>query len=326
MGGLRKDPILREEYTMRSIRMEPSSSILGNMYSSSSSNLVTSRLALGEAAARLVTARDTRDLSVFRTNVDVSLTSLKGLDALTSDEWKDEFDRLSQELIEERQSEGQTSFQADIQRVVIYKTSFGSVPSKDRLAEWIETKWAPTILRSYDIGGIRVGARPVYASRRPDQKDVVEIVWQDLRDFQTVLVGRMEIQIMDTGIVAYRTGPTSREPAPRTPLSGEDILVRRLTDASTQAIEKGLATKPVLKKKVVSEKIPISVPSTTMTASGTVDDNIAVPSSRPTTTSLPESGPRTVGTRRSSERARGSSKGKDDESTKTDGEKGSSWQ
>lgn len=318
---------------MRSIRMDPSSSMAGNRYSSVSSmsnNMASSRLSVGEAAARLVMLNDNTDMDILRTNVDISLTSLKGLDALTQEEWNDEFSRLCEELLEERQvvPQADDSSSSNTKKILIYKTSFGSVPSKERLAEWIETKWAPTILRSYDIAGIRVGARPVYASRRSDSKDIVEIVWQDLRDFQTVLVGRMEIQIMDTGIVAFRTGPSLKDAVPSFPLSGEDILVRRLADAAAQAIEKGLATKPAAKKNVaVVEKA-----STTIISSGSMENQQVVMASppRPTSTVLPESGPRTVGTRRSSERARGSSKGKDD-STPPEDEKGtsstkSSWQ
>jgi len=317
---------------MRSIRIDSSTStISNNMYlsgSSSSNMAASSRLSVGEAAARLATLSgdNKEDLAVLRTNVDVSLTSLKGLTALTNEGWKDEWTRLCEELLEERQATvRQDGYVSSTQKVLIYKTSFGAVPSKERLAEWIETKWAPTILRSYDIAGIRVGARPVYASRRSNQKDMVEIVWQDLRDFQTILVGRMEIQIMDTGMMAYRTGPSLKEAAPSAPLSGEDILVRRLADASAQAIEKGLATKPAPKKNVVAVEKSSPV-ITTMTSSGTVEDKQVVTTPRSTsTTTLPESGPRTVGTRRSSERARGSSKGKEEEEEKESPTK-SSWQ
>jgi len=309
---------------MRSIRIDSSSSLIGNMYSTTSSmNIVSSRLSVGEAAARLVmTMSENQDMAVFRGNIDVSLTSLKGMNALTNEEWNDEFARVVEELSEEKQTIEQDGYSSNNQKILLYKTSFGSVPSKERLAEWIETKWAPTILRSYDIAGIRVGARPVYASRRSGQKDIVEIVWQDLRDFQTVTVGRMEVQVMDTGIVAFRTGPSLKDTPPSVPLSGEDILVRRLADAAAQAIEKGLATKPTPKKNVLVEKSSTSTPLTTMTSSGTVEDKQAIT----TTTTLPETGPRTVGTRRSSERARGSNKGKDEDDGKESSSTKTSWQ
>ena len=56
----------------------------------------------------------------------------------------------------------------------------------------------------------------------------------------------MVIEISESGITAVRApgdasaGFGSISP---TPLQGEDIMVRRLADATTQAIEKGLATK-----------------------------------------------------------------------------------
>ncbi len=91
-------------------------------------------------------------------------------------------------------------------------------------------------------------------------------------------------------------------------------MVRRLADAAAQAIEKGLATKPAPKNCIIVEKTSTSIPLTTMVSPGTiVDSQEAASSSRPLSATLPDAGPRTVGTRRSSERARGSNKAKDDE-------------
>ena len=104
--------------------------------------------------------------------------------------------------------------------------------------------WPPAILRSYDIAGIRVGARPVYAVQSAD--DTVEVVWQELVNFNPVTSGKMIIQVEEKGMTASRgAGDTASGfgSISMTPLQGEDILVRRLADAASQAIEKGLAVK-----------------------------------------------------------------------------------
>ena len=109
------------------------------------------------------------------------------------------------------------------------------------------------VLRSYYIAGICVGPCPVYASvvpRRDDSSNedvaTVQIVWQDLVDFAPVTCGRMYIEVVTTGISAMR-GPGNASP-----LAGEEILVKRLSDASSQAVEKGLAVKVVAKKAEVA--------------------------------------------------------------------------
>ena len=126
----------------------------------------------------------------------------------------------------------------------LFSASFGSVPSVDRLSDWIAMKWAPAVMKTYDIAGIRVGDRPVYASVVEEGK--VEIVWQDIIDFKSVQVGKMIIDITNEGISASR-GPGNASAGygeiSATPLQGEDIMVRRLADAASQAIQKGLATK-----------------------------------------------------------------------------------
>ena len=103
-----------------------------------------------------------------------------------------------------------------------------------------------TLTKPYKVHEIskRVGARPVYASRTAPGE--VEIVWQELKDFKSIVVGKMIIKVTETGVTAMR-GPGDASAGygniSSTPLNGEDILVRRLSDAATQAMEKGLATK-----------------------------------------------------------------------------------
>merc|ERR1719253_1923934 len=112
--------------------------------------------------------------------MDVSLSSFAGTDTPTNEEWNAEFERVLSNM---KKSGGAQLFSAE----------FSSVPSTKRLAEWIATKWAPAILRSYDIAGTRVGARPVYALQTSDTS--VEIVWQELVNFESVTSGRMIIEI-----------------------------------------------------------------------------------------------------------------------------------
>lgn len=100
------------------------------------------------------------------------------------------------------------------------------------------------ILRSYDIAGIRVGARPVYAIQSSD--NTVDVIWQELVDFTSVTSGKLSIQVNEKGMTASRGagdadagfGAISVKPLP-----GENVLVKRLADAASQAIDKGLAVK-----------------------------------------------------------------------------------
>jgi hypothetical protein len=67
-----------------------------------------------------------------------------------------------------------------------------------------------------------------------------------LVDMQTVTVGKMIIEVTETGLTARRAaGDVSKGygSISRKPLNGEDVLVRRLSEAVSQAIEKGLASK-----------------------------------------------------------------------------------
>ena len=272
---------------MRSVRIDPTISASGTAMMGSTTR--SSRLTLGEAAARLALGSNVP----LAEGSDVFLTSLNGVDVLDGDDWKDEFARC-----EEMMSSG-----AGAQ---LFKASFESVPNTERLTDWVATKWAPAVLRTYDIAGIRVGARPVYATKVGE--NTVEITWQKLVDFQSVTVGKMTIEVANDSIVAKR-GPGDAAAGYGSislkPLAGEDVLVRRLADAATQAIEKGLAVKPAATKKPKPEpkKVVAAAPvTTTVASSGNVAQAPATAVKEP---SLAESGPRTAGARRSSERARG---------------------
>ena len=209
---------------MKSIRIDPTISLSGNSMIGDLTQ--SSRLSIGEAAARMAMEQiDVKD------GIDVCLTSLRGMDEIEIDEWEYEFSR-AQELLTTGQG------------AQLFSSAFSSVPSVDRLSDWIATKWAPAVMKTYDIAGIRVGARPVYASRTAPGE--VEIIWQELKDFKAIVVGKMIIKVTETSITATRgSGDASAGygSISNTPLNGEDILVRRLSDAATQAMEKGLAIK-----------------------------------------------------------------------------------
>ena len=226
VGGPRKDAMLCEEYTMRTVRMDPSLSVSG--YTGVGTR--SSRHAVGEAAAMIAM----EELPVS-SDFDVCISSQIGSDPVDKETWEAEIKR-----VEDMLKSGQGA--------QLFTTSFSSVPDVERLADWLATKWAPAVLRTYDIAAIRIGARPVYASRTGEGQ--VEIVWQQLDNFESVTAGKMLIQVSNDGIVATRAagdptkgyGSISRQPLP-----GETVLVRRLADASSQAIEKGLAKKVSLK-------------------------------------------------------------------------------
>ena len=283
MGGPRREPVLREMYTMRSIRIDPTISVSGSAIAGGSK---TNRVAVGAVASRL--GMEKIELPK-RSGIDVSLSSFAGTDTPTEEEWKKEFSRVI-ELISSP-SGGANLFSAE----------FSSVPSTNRLAQWIATKWAPAILRSYDIAGTRVGARPVYAVQTDE--NTVEIVWQELVDFNSVTSGRMIIKIEDTGITATRGPGNAADGFGRIsmkPLSGEDILVRRLADAASQAIEKGLATKTKVPAKESAAQQTQEKPVTTLVSSSAA----SVPAT-PAVSASSGPGPRGAGTRRSAERTRG---------------------
>lgn len=300
MGGPRRDPTVREMYTQRSVRIDPT--IAGGDMGSK-----TNRLALGEAASRLGLGKVDCSSS-SNTMVDVSLSSFAGTEAPTDEEWNAEFNRVSKMI-----SSGAGAMGGASSKPRLFTAEFSSVPSTKRLSEWIATKWAPAILRSYDIAGTRVGARPVYALQTSDT--TVEIVWQELdsKTFTSVTSGKMLIELVmdeESGsslLVASRGAGDASSGFGRVsmvPLPGEEILVRRLGDAASQAVEKGLAVKPQVAKKMEepAKKKPVTTVVTTAAATTTVAETAAAASSGP--------GPRSAGARRSAERSRGSRKRK----------------
>lgn len=214
------------------------------------------------------------------------LSSQLGSEPVPLDDWKEEFERSAKMLQSGRGAQ-------------LFSASFSSIPDTERLADWINTKWAPAVLRTYDIATIRSGERPVFANRAGE--GMVEIVWQELVDFKSVTVGKMVIQVSDTGIVATRgpgdaaAGYGSVSPKP---LNGENVLVLRLADAASQAIDKGLA-----KKKKIAKKVPVKEP-VAAAAEAPVATSIASSGTVPAA-SKADSGPRQAGARRSKERARG---------------------
>jgi hypothetical protein len=259
VGGPKRIPDLCEEYTMRSVRVDPTLSVSGNLMMGSSTR--SSRHAVGDAAALLALGKVKVEA---REGLDVCVSSLRGSEVISDQAWDLEFQRVQSMMAASASSSGAAGGAP-----ILFSAEFASVPDVKRLADWyvftsltclrsntwnpsssrffrprLATKWAPAILRTYDIAAIRVGARPVYASRVGENG--VEIVWQQLVDFSSVTVGKMSITVSDTGLVATRGagdpdkgfGTVSRKP-----LSGEDVLVRRLADAVAQATEKGLARK-----------------------------------------------------------------------------------
>ena len=231
----------------------------------------SNRLAVAEAVSRLGMGKiesigkdDART-----TTLDVSLSSFAGTEKPTDDEWNAEFGRVVTEMKMSPSSSSVSGGGVTQQQPRrLFRAEFASVPSTKRLAEWIATKWAPAVLRSYDIAGIRVGARPVYALLQSSssssssstvtnvdgKEDVyaVEIVWQELVNFNSVTSGKMIIEVGESGMMAWRgAGDASKGfgSISASPLPGEDILVRRLADAASQAIEKGLAAKVRGKKR-----------------------------------------------------------------------------
>lgn len=300
VGGPRRDPVMTDEYTTRAVRVDPFV-FSGNVMSSSSSR--TCRHCVGEAAALFATGK----LQILKQ--PVSLSSQAGTDEWTLEQWEQEMDRV-QELV----ASGKAS--------VLFSQEM-IVDDTERLADWLATKWAPAVMRTYDIAAIRIGARPVYAARAGD--GLVEITWQELIDFDSVMVGTMILQVTSDGISATRgAGNPSKGfgAVSERPLPGEDVLVRRLSEAAAQAVEKGLARKKPM-KKATKLAAPPAVPVSTLQAAGNVEIEAMADASSKTATSTatappppvlkpepeaPPTGPRQAGARRSTPRSRGAKK------------------
>ncbi|KAL7575726.1 hypothetical protein ACA910_003060 [Epithemia clementina (nom. ined.)] len=283
IGGPKKFPELCEEYLMRTVRVDPTLSVSGNIMLSGQTTR-SSRHAVGEAAALMALEK-----VPTQPGLDVSLSSQRGKEPVSHNFWNDEFARVQEILSSGKGAQ-------------LFSAKFGEVSNVPRLADWLATKWAPTILRTYEISSIRVGGRPVYATQ--PSEDTIEIVWQQLVNFESVIVGKMTIQISEDGLVALRgPGDASRGfgEISRTPLPGEDVLVRRLAEGTSQAIEKGLATKPALKGQ---EEISSPVAVLKETKSMSQQEK----STQLDTATSTATGPRQSGLRRSTERARGKTK------------------
>lgn len=306
VGGPRRDPVVTDEYTMRTVRVDPFV-FSGNVMASSSSK--TCRHCVGEAAALFASGR----LSILKQ--PVSISSQAGTDEWTLEQWEQEMDR-----VEELVASGKAS--------VLFEQDM-IVADTERLADWLATKWAPAVMRTYDIAAIRIGARPVYATRAGD--GLVQITWQELINFDSVNVGAMMLKVTSDGITATR-GPGDPAKGFGTvrdlPLPGEDVLVRRLAEAAAQAVEKGLAKKRPMKKptKAVGAT-PVAVSSLMSAGNVAVGTDSVVATEKATTTmpgtavatatpppsSTPETdgsstGPRKAGARRSTPKSRGTKK------------------
>ena len=276
LNGPRKVPELCSEYSNRNIRIDPTFNVNSgtNMFlvssssSSSSSNTATtnidttmssrtSRHAMGDAVVTILNMMQENHNSAplwptkEGTLMDVCVTSQPGTDIVTPEEWKNEFQRVISVLSSSGDGTSSASTNA-MNGIPLFNVEFGSVPNIDRFTDWMTTKWAPAILRTYDIAAIRTGPRPVYANRIRNEDSssdsgTLEIVWQQLINFEPVIIGRMMIEITNTNMKASRiieaAGSSTTNRNNMMSLAGEDILVRRLAEAASQAIEKGLATK-----------------------------------------------------------------------------------
>ena len=223
VGGPQRNPEFCEEYENRSVRIDPTLSVSGNVVMGKTTR--SSRHSVGEAAALVMLEK------VPGVGLDLCVSSQLGSEEVPLSLWEEEFKRAEKQV---NSGEGAQLFTA----------SFSSVPDTERLADWLATKWAPAVLKTYDIAAIRKGARPVFAKRAGEGK--VEITWQELIDFNSVTVGKMIVQVSDTGLVASRGAGDAAAgygAISKKPLNGENVLVMRLADAASQAIDKGLAKK-----------------------------------------------------------------------------------
>lgn len=125
VGGPRKAPELCEEYTMRSVRVDPTLSVSGNLMMGS--NTRSSRHTVGEAAALMALGK----VSASKAAIDICVSSQRGMDETSLEEWQEEFERVNKIM-------SSSSVAAEL-----FAASFASVPDVDRLADWLATKWAP---------------------------------------------------------------------------------------------------------------------------------------------------------------------------------------
>lgn len=275
---------------MRTVRVDPfvvSGNVMG-----SSSQLKSCRHSVGESAALFATNKlsipTSSSDSSQRSPTVISISSQSGTDKWTLEQWEEELDRV-QGLVDS----GKASALFSSQDMIVEDT--------ERLADWLATKWAPTVMKTYEIAGIRIGGRPVAAMRAGEGK--VDISWQELVNFDSVTVGKMILEVSEDGITATR-GPGDASKGygavSTMPLNGEDVLVRRLAEAASQAMDKGLAKK-VRRKKPVKAAVEAPKPVSSLQSAGSVVETKLPP---------PEAsaGPRQAGARRSTPRDRGTKK------------------
>lgn len=276
---------------MRTVRVDPfivSGNVMG-----SSAQLKSCRHSVGESAALFAAKKlsiPSSSSSFERSPTVISISSQAGTDEWTLEQWEEELNRV-QELVDT----GKASTLFSSQDMVVEDT--------ERLADWLATKWAPAVMKTYDIAAIRIGGRPVAAIRSGEGR--VDINWQELVNFDSVNVGKMVLQVNKDGITATRgPGDTSKGygAVSMMPLNGEDVLVRRLAEAASQAIEKGLAKKAP-RKKAIRTAVEAPKPVSSLQSSGTVET--APPPPKQTESSA---GPRQAGARRSTPRSRGKKK------------------
>lgn len=126
VGGPRRSPEICEEYTMRSVRVDPTRSVAGNLMTGSGSR--SSRHAVGDAAALVALGK------VFVSGgdgeMDVCVTSLRGTDEVPEEMWNQEFQRA------QRMMSSGVSGGADGTAPVLFVAEFSSVPDVRRLADW----------------------------------------------------------------------------------------------------------------------------------------------------------------------------------------------
>lgn len=305
-GGPRRDPIVRDEYTMRLIRLDALPVYNEEDDDDNSEEEVskllklsprTSRLSIGEASAAYLLS-DTVDNTKRRQ--EFLLSSTKGLYPLSLLDWNMEFNKVITTSSPSLSIKQQLDFDNEILSI-----KFGTIPSIKRFFDWLETKWAPAILRSYDIAGIRVGERPVSTVRVGE--DIISILFQtlDTKTYESTSVGKLIIsldrnnndnptiivkrEVTDSNFLESITSGKKKRKNKKNLFQGEDVLLRSLEDASNQAIEKKLATKitAVEEEPIVSLQSP---------------QPVVVQS----TSSTPQTGPKSKGARRSLERSRGS--------------------
>jgi len=318
--GPKKNPTLCREYGERLVRLDATSSLLPPKTSGAGSKMFseeatvdfsTCRHAVGEAAALLATSTvKLTSFSAISGTVDLCVSSLPGIQKF--DLWQPELERAQKQ-------------QSQTDSGLVFSQDFGTIPDPNRFSNWLCKKWGPTVLqKTYDLAAIRTGARPVYLTQTSETE--VEIVWQELKDdtFQSVETGKLVISIAQkdataTGKPLYSMKAMRVPSNGGNPLNGESILVRRLADAASQAMEKGLATAPprmkktkkeIEKPKVVSSRVMPTPP--TNPAAAQVEAAKAAAMSNPQRAAGAETksttGPRQAGARRSSERSRGSGK------------------